>query len=145
MLPIVKAIFVLPLLVFIISCGADAQAVTENSGSFLEVLDFHNEHRCATCLKIESNTRKILSDFYSKEVQSGIITFRLINVDEKANDALVKKFQAYGTTLIVYTVKDGKESIIDLTSFAFMNFDNPEKFADGLRKEIDAGLKKVNP
>lgn len=111
--------------------------------SRVEVLDFHTDHRCATCLEIEKQTRKVLNDYYAKEVKEGKITFRLINADDKANAEIVKKFFAYGTTLIVYSVKNGKESHEDLTNFAFMNFNKADKFTARLREEIDAALKNA--
>jgi hypothetical protein len=111
----------------------------------VEVLDFHTDHRCATCLEIEKLTKKVLNDYYASEMKSGKITFRLINADDKANAAIVKKFFAYGTTLIVYSVKNGKESHVDLTNFAFMNFSKADKFTARLKEEIDAALKNIQP
>jgi hypothetical protein len=113
------------------------------AASRVEVLDFHTDHRCATCLEIEKMTKKVLNDHYASEVKSGKITFRLINADDKANAEIVKKFFAYGTTLIVYSVKNGKESHVDLTNFAFLNFNKTDKFTARLRQEIDAALKNI--
>jgi thiol:disulfide interchange protein len=107
----------------------------------VEVLDFHTDHRCVTCLEIEKQTRKVLADNYSKELKNGKITFRLINADDKANADIVKKFLAFGTTLIIYSNKDGKETHVDLTNFAFMNFNKADKFNARLKEEIDAALK----
>lgn len=111
----------------------------------VEVLDFHTDHRCNTCLEIERLTRKALADHYAKEIKSGKITFRLINADDKANAEIVKKFLAFGTSLIVYSNKQGKENHVDLTNFAFMNYNKADKFNAGLRKEIDAALKTIQP
>ncbi len=118
-------------------------AAATSAVSRVEVLDFHTDHRCATCLEIEKLTRKVLDDHYAKEVKSGKITFRLINADDKTNAAIVKKFFAYGTTLIVYSVKDGKENHVDLTNFAFMNFNKTDKFSARLQQEIDTALKQI--
>jgi hypothetical protein len=109
----------------------------------IEVLDFHNEHRCKTCLEIEGLTKKFLADNYAKEMEQGLVSFRLINADDKANAAIVKKYQAYGTTLIVNSVKNGKEEYTDLTNFAFMNYNKGDKFTAGLKKDVDAALKRI--
>ena len=77
----------------------------------VEILDFHNEHRCATCLEIE----------------------RLI----------VRKYKAYGSTLIIRSVRNGKEEFVDLTNFAFMNFNKSQKFAATVKKEINTGLQRI--
>lgn len=111
----------------------------------VEVLDFHTDHRCATCLEIERLTKKLLNEQYAKEVKEGKITFRLLNADEKSNAAIVEKYLAYGTTLIVSSVKNGKESHIDLTNFAFLNYNKADKFMARLRQEVDAALKNIQP
>lgn len=139
--------FLLATLLFF-ACNATAIAQTKSArttpaANRVEVLDFHTDHRCATCIEIEKLTRKVLADHYAKEVKSGLITFRLINADDKTNAAIVQKFSAYGTTLIVYSVKNGKENHVDLTNFAFMNFNKSDKFMARMRQEIDAALKNA--
>jgi hypothetical protein len=109
----------------------------------IEVLDFHSEHRCKTCLEIEGLTKKFLADNYAKEMDQGLLSFRLINADDNANAVIVKKYQAYGTTLIVSSVKNGKEEYTDLTNFAFMNHNKADKFTAGLKKDLDAALKRI--
>lgn len=111
----------------------------------VDVLDFHTDHRCATCIEIERLTKKLLNEQYAKELKEGKITFRLINADDKANAAIVQKYLAYGTTLIVSAVKNGKESHVDLTNFAFLNYSKEDKFKAGLRKEMEAALKGKQP
>ncbi|MBK7409523.1 MAG: hypothetical protein IPL49_02010 [Saprospirales bacterium] len=120
------------------------KTVLQSSGpNRIEVLDFHNEHRCATCLTIEQLTKELLADNYADAQQKGLITFRLINADEKANGAIVDRYTAYGTTLIISSVKGGTEEFVDLTNFAFMNFNKEEKFKETLKKELDAALKRI--
>lgn len=142
------------LLVALLACTANLTATAQtkqakttatSAASRVEVLDFHTDHRCATCIEIEKLARKVLNEHYAKEVKEGKITFRLLNADDKANAAIVQKFFAYGTTLIVYSVKNGKENQVDLTNFAFMNFNKADKFTARLRQEIDAALKTIQP
>ncbi|MBK9016110.1 MAG: hypothetical protein IPM82_19745 [Saprospiraceae bacterium] len=145
---LISRCLLLTILAFLANVTATAQtkkASVANINNRVEVLDFHTDHRCATCLEIEKLTKKVLADHYANEMKSGKITFRLLNADDKANAAIVEKFMAYGTTLIVYSVKSGKENHVDLTSFAFMNFNKADKFTAELRKEVDAALKKIQP
>jgi hypothetical protein len=93
----------------------------------IEVLQFHSEHRCYTCNKIESHAKEALDQ------QKGV-SFKLINVDDKKNASKAEKFEAAGTALFLYDPATGKKK--DLTDFAFMNAGNKEKFITGLRKEI---------
>lgn len=137
----------LALLLLLASVNATAQTTkaAAKPANRVEVLDFHTNHRCATCIEIEKLTKKVINDHYAKEVKEGKITFRLLNADDKANAAIVQKFFAYGTTLIVYSVKNGKENQVDLTNFAFLNFNKADKFTARLRQEIDAALKTIQP
>lgn len=109
----------------------------------VEVLDFHNEHRCPTCLEIERLTKKILKEAYADQSKKGQVQFFLINVDEKDNLELVRKYKAYGSTLIIRSYAKGKEEYVDLTNFAFMNFNKEQKFTATLKKELNAALQRI--
>jgi len=134
------------LLVLSANCSGNAQSSKAASASGpdrIEVLDFHTAHRCYTCLEIERMTKEALAKHYGSQMAKGQVSFKLVNADDKANDALVKKYLAFGTTLIVSVVKDGKETHTDLTNFAFMNASNEQKFTAGLKEKIDNGLKTL--
>ena len=59
----------------------------------IEIIDFHTTHRCKTCLKIENNTKTLLQTVYKKEIKAGKISFRMINIDEKA-ETLIREIDA---------------------------------------------------
>ncbi len=64
----------------------------QKKNNSIEIYQFHNEHRCVTCLEIEKLTKEVL------KTQGGI-PFKLINVDEKKNEKLAEKFAATSTAL----------------------------------------------
>lgn len=110
--------------------------------SKLTVYYFHAASRCATCLAIESNTKKTLQTYFSKELAGGTIEFRTVNVDEKANEELAERYEASGSALFLSKTVKGKEIKKDLTNFAFSyGRNNPEKFMQGLKEEIIKDLK----
>lgn len=117
-------------------CNSEAQNTkqtsTATSDAKIEVIQFHSEHRCMTCNKIESLTKETLKAYPN-------IPFSLVNVDDKKNEKKAEQFEATGTALFLYNPKTGKKK--DLTDFAFMNAGNKEKFIEGLKKEIDLFLK----
>jgi hypothetical protein len=104
---------------------------SKNEGG-IEVIQFHSEHRCMTCNKIESLTKETLKSYPT-------IPFVLVNVDDKKNAKKAEQFEAAGTALFLYNPKTGKKK--ELTDFAFMHAGNKEKFMQGLKKEIDLFLK----
>ncbi|MCC7332756.1 MAG: hypothetical protein IT232_09125 [Flavobacteriales bacterium] len=118
------------------ACNSEAQNTKQTSSSNadvkIEVIQFHSEHRCMTCNKIETLTKETLKAYPN-------IPFSLVNVDDKKNEKKAEQFEATGTALFLYNPKTGKKK--DLTDFAFMNAGNQEKFIEGLKKEINLFLK----
>lgn len=98
----------------------------------IEVIQFHSEHRCMTCNKIEKLSRKTLKAHTA-------IPFSLVNVDDKKNEKQAEEFEAVGTALFLYNPTTGEKK--DLTDFAFMNASNEKKFIEGLNKEIELFMK----
>ncbi|MFD1553293.1 hypothetical protein DNU06_06415 [Putridiphycobacter roseus] len=111
--------------------------------SKIEVLDFHSTHRCMTCNAIEANTKYTLDTYFSKEMANNRITFQTINVDDVENEAMAIKFEAAGTALVLNVIKDGKETQIDLTDFAFMNGNDQEVFSKALKAKLETALKSI--
>ena len=128
--------FATMLMLLFTACNSEAQTKNQTTKSSvstkIEVIQFHSENRCMTCNKIEVLTRETLKSYSS-------IPFSLVNVDDKVNEKKAEQFEASGTALFLYNPKTGKKK--DLTSFAFMNAGNKEKFIAGLKKEIDSFTK----
>ncbi len=114
----------------------ESLAQTANTGVVLtanvQVLQFHLEHRCKTCLKIETLTTETLESYPTVE-------FRLINVNDAANEKVAEQFEATGTALIIYDGKKGRK--MDVTDFAFMNVSDHDQFVGGLKKHLDSFVK----
>ncbi len=75
----------------------------------VDVYYFHGNFRCASCHRIELYTEGALDEFFSKELQSGELVYKVVNVDQKQNAHFVKDYQLYTRSVIVSLVKDGKE------------------------------------
>src|SRR3989339_1468483 len=111
------------------------QTVSENLK--LQVFYFHVTNRCATCNGIEANVRKVLETNYAKEMRSGEINFKSLNVDEQENKALAEKYQAYGASLHLVKIEKGQEKDNDLTDYAFtFSRPQPEVFLKGMKDTI---------
>lgn len=132
----------LSLMLFFYNAPQDNTKVTPAKNR-IEVYDFHSTHRCMTCNAIESNTLHTLKTYFPEEMKSGKIIFQSVNVDLKKNATLARKFKASGTSLFLNVVKGDKETILDLTSFAFSCGRDQEKYSPKLKEKIDAELKKL--
>lgn len=123
--------------VLILSISAFSQKAAK-----LQIVYFHAEHRCPTCLSIEANTKKTLNTYFAKMVKDGTIKLRVLNVEDTKNQKLVEKYQAEGSALYLTSIAGKKETTTDFTNFAFSYSRNePEKFIAGLKTEIEKNLK----
>ena len=118
------------------ACNSNAQQnkqVAAKKAVAIEVIQFHSEHRCMTCLKIEKLTKATLAKHFTN------VPFKLINADDKANAKIAEQFEATGTALFLYNPTTGKKK--DLTDFAFMKAGDEAKFEAELKKQIEDFLK----
>ena len=118
------------------ACNSDAQQnkqLAATKAVTIEVIQFHSEHRCMTCMKIEKLTRATLTKYFET------IPFKLVNADDKANAKIAEQFEATGTALFLYNPATGKKK--DLTDFAFMKAGDEVKFEAELKKHIEDFIK----
>lgn len=99
----------------------------------IQVIQFHSEHRCVTCLKIEKLTKATLAAHFPA------ISFTLVNADDKKNNKMAEQFEATGTALFLFNPKTGARK--NLTDFAFMRAGNEKLFDAELKKYIEDFLK----
>ena len=131
---ILLSIFATLMLLFVSNDG-NAQTKTtavKSKASTVQVIQFHSEHRCMTCNKIEEITKIALKKYPT-------IPFSLVNADDKKNEKKCTQFQAYGSSLFLYNTKTKK--IKNLTEMAFMNAGDQDKFIKEFNKNMDAFLK----
>lgn len=129
---IVSTIFVFAIFLFA-SPNSTAQQNSNSATASIQVLQFHLEHRCVSCLKIEKFTKATLAKHFP------LLSLTLVNVEDKKNEKIAEQFEAAGSALFLYNLKTGKR--VNLTQFAFMNVGDQEKFDAGLKKQIDDFLK----
>lgn len=122
------------------ACEAQTKKTTKTintNDNKIEVFYFHYTRRCITCNAVESVTKQAIAEMYPTQSKNGQITFTSINLDEKANDAIAKKCQSEGQSLLF--MAKGKR--IDLTDKGFMYAkSSPDKLKAEIKKTIDALL-----
>lgn len=101
----------------------------------VEVYYFHATMRCPTCLAIEEQTRKTLDENFGEDMKAGTVKLTVLNLEEKENEALTKKFEIGWSSLILYVPESGKS--VNLTEDAFAKArSNPDEFRGELEKAI---------
>jgi len=109
----------------------------------IEVIDFYGTHRCVTCKTIEANAKFTIDTYFANEKKKGIVVFKTINVDDDKNYKIAELFEATGTALFLNVIKNGKETHIDLTDFAFKRGKDKKAFSEELKIKINTELKKL--
>ncbi|MBK9016111.1 MAG: hypothetical protein IPM82_19750 [Saprospiraceae bacterium] len=125
------------------SINIESMMAVTPAANRIEVIDFYGTHRCVTCKAIEANTKYALATLYPEELKSGKITFRTVNVDDKANYDMAEAYEATGTALYLNVVKDGKETHVDLTEQAFAKGKERDAFTEELKFFIDMQMKEI--
>lgn len=126
-----------------LACGQQTNAETGDEPSkpekdCVEVLYFHGKQRCVTCRAIEQHTKEVLDAKYAKQMQSGKVVWRDIDISQKENEPISDKYRVTWSSLFLVSHKDGKEKSENLTEFAFGSArSNPSVFKEGLEQRIN--------
>ncbi len=75
---------------------------------------FHGDFRCPTCHKLEQYSKEAIETGFKDELASGKLEYKVVNVKDKGNEHFMNDYQLYTKSLILSSVKDGKETNIPL-------------------------------
>ena len=87
--------------------GDQGTAASAQTPRFV-VYYFHGNMRCATCRKLEAYTEEAFTSGFAGELQSGILDFRAVNIDEDQNKHFVTDFQLTNKSVVVVEYRAGK-------------------------------------
>lgn len=146
-----RIILVMSLIMGLIACGNQATKSSreqeqptrkEGKANGVEVIYFHGERRCATCLAIEKCTKEVVETTFAKELKDSTLVFRMVDLSKEENKALAEEYGVGWSSLFLVHYQDGEESRENLTLYAFTNAKTkPERFKEGLIEKINARLK----
>lgn len=126
-------------------CQNVGDTVVSNNSALkkVKVFYFHITDRCHTCTSIEENVRKTLLGNFKNELDNGTIDLQILNCEKIENLSLVKKYNAYGSTLAITIFDNGKEiGTEDLSNWAFQKVTKPDVFISELKLKINEIIKK---
>jgi hypothetical protein len=70
---------------------------------------FHGHRRCPTCVGIQKGVADTVAEKFSTQQAEGTVAFQEINVEEDANKSYAETYQLASSTMVVSSIKDGKE------------------------------------
>ena len=119
----------------------DSNSIQKGDDPKLKIYYFHGERRCFTCNSIEKHTKTTLDSYFAKELEKGLITYEVINMDKAENKAIAKKFNVVSSSLFIEKKVAAAYEKVNLTNFAFSNGKNEAKYIAEFKKKLDELLK----
>lgn len=111
----------------------------------VKVVYFHTHVRCGPCIYIETRTKYIVETYFKNEVDSGMLTYEVFDLGDKANAGIANKYQAVGSQLFINVVKGGVDNITHIQDVWMPKYLNDQDAYDELiQKKIRQALKEVS-
>jgi hypothetical protein len=120
-------------------------SVTGKSAVTVDVLYFHNNQRCVTCLCFETRITHVVTVHFMDQLSKGTLTYQVLNRQDEKNANLVKKYQPIGSQLFINTVIDGTDHIVDVQDIWEWNCrGKPDQFDYNVQQLIAKSLTGTN-
>ncbi len=101
---------------------------------------FHGDFRCVNCINIERYTKEAVEKYFQKELESGVVAFKVINVDTKGSEHFASDYQLYTKSVVLSLVKNGKEVKFDNLTKVWDHLRNRDAFHLYIKTEVEKYL-----
>ena len=71
---------------------------------------FRTTNRCPSCRKIEAWSREAIETAFPRELKSGLLVWRMVNVEEKGNEHFVKDYQLFTKSVVLVDEVRGRQA-----------------------------------
>jgi hypothetical protein len=102
-----KYLLLLAVFAFVL-CPVLANAAAKTDTKYI-VYYFRTTGRCHSCIQMEKMTKETIEQDFAKEVKSGLVEFRSVDVETPQNKHYIKDYSLYTKSVIISEVKNGKE------------------------------------
>jgi hypothetical protein len=103
----------------------------------------HGNFRCATCRNIEKYSGEAIEKYFSKELSTGKLEFKAVNVEEGENRHYIKDYQLFSRSLILVLYKDDKQVKWKNLKEVWTHAGDKEKFFQYVKDEVEGFLKEA--
>lgn len=110
------------------------------SGDKVIAYYFHTTFRCPSCHKIEQYTEGAIKEYFAKELKTGNLVYRVVNVEEKGNEHFVQDYKLYTKSVVLSLSQDGKEVRFKNLEQVWQLLRNKDKFYQYIKKETQGFL-----
>jgi hypothetical protein len=115
-------------------------SVADNAGAAPKYIAtyFLTNVRCPSCLTIERLSSETVRTEFSDQIESGLLQWRTVNIDDEGNDHFVKDYSLYTKSVIISEMAEGKEVRWKNLPKVWELLRNEGKFRKYLKEEISA-------
>jgi hypothetical protein len=87
------------------------QIKQQDTSAIVEVVYFHMQQRCVTCLCFEERISTVIAENFTDEIENGKLVYKIIDITDKNNEPIVIKYKAFGSQLFINKIIDNKDNI----------------------------------
>ncbi len=106
----------------------------------LAVYYFHGNIRCPTCEAIESQTHEVVENDFSRQLESGELTWKMLNYEEPASANLVGEFDVHMANVVLVRMDGEKQLNWRRLDKVWALVGDKPAFAEFMRTEISEML-----
>lgn len=138
----IKHLLLMALAIVLCVHSVIVNAETSSADSVI-VYYFHSNFRCVNCYNIEEYTKEAIEKYFQKELVSGKISFKAINVDTTGNEHFTDDYKLYTKSVVLSLVRNGKEVKFDNLAKVWEYLRNKDAFQQYVKNEIEKYLKEL--
>ena len=97
----------------------DVSALPRGVVSHVDVVYFHRTQRCTACQSAGRFTRETVETYFANHLQSGVMSFRELDVEKPENAAVARKYDASGSALYLGVLMNGVEYLCPVEDIWF--------------------------
>jgi hypothetical protein len=132
-----------------IACPLSLNAAVSKPAKIFEdkliVYYLHTTGRCYTCLMMERYTDEALRMYFSNEINSGRIQWKVLDVQLPENKHFIKDYSLYTKSVVVSQIRAGKELRWKNLDQIWMKVRDKNAYLTYIKQEIDTFLKDHKP
>lgn len=104
---------------------------------------FHGNFRCDSCRNIEQYSRESIELYFSEQLKTGKLLFKVINTDQAENKHFAEDYQLYTGSLVIVEFKDGKQVRWKNLAKVWNYLNDQDKFYQYVKSEVQKYLEGI--
>lgn len=104
---------------------------------------FHVTVRCTTCKAIESYSKEVIHTRFAKELESGRLEWRLVNIQSPENRHFIQDYQLFTKSLVIVRTHNGRQKEFKVLNDTWELVGDKSAMQSYVEKEVRGFLRKL--